>query len=151
MNWKTERIFSKDWEFLKKVLAGDLHLEDDEWDNYETIYLYNGCCYGHLMCGALCFDIVLLNDDKAVRTYWLGAKAYLLGRTGYGYTENYTPYDYNGGVDLKVDLQNNYEDFIESLCKQLDKAVGNNKLWHKFAAKTRVTWEKEEQKMRERA
>ena len=135
MEWKTTNFDESAWSDIKKTIA-DGNFTTDHSD-----------FFGNFTCGALCFDIVLrdIEESDGIITEWeLCADAYLLGLdTGYGYTENGTPYEENGGFGLKFDLSKSFDETLASFIEQINKSTQADKTWLEYANKTDLTWEME--------
>ena len=95
--------------------------------------------FGHVTCGAVCFDLVLRDCDSD--GYLLCADPYLLGiDSGYGYTIDGTPYDEYDGFCLDYDVNDSFETALSSFINQIDTFTSNNKTLTEYANKTDVTW-----------
>ena len=114
------------------------------WNLKETIrrgYFIDGCdFFGQIMCGAICFDLVLRHgDDPSEWILW--AEAFCLGEnTGYGFTVHGIPYCYGDGFMLEFDEHDDYKTTLQSFLKQIDSAVSNDKIWSAYADKTDFLW-----------
>lgn len=95
--------------------------------------------FGHVICGAVCFDIVLRDVDGD--GYLLCADPYLLGiDSGYGYTKDETPYDEYDGFCLDYDTNNSFDSTLSSFISQIDTFTAADKTLTEYANKTDVTW-----------
>ena len=136
MNWKVRGFDEKAWDDIKRTIAkGDFCTEHSDY-------------FGHFICGALCFDIILRDihySDGTIEKRLLCADAYLLGwDTGYGYTKRGTPYEEGDGFCLECDLNKSFDETLVSFTNQIDDATQRDKTWTEYANKTDITWEKEE-------
>lgn len=134
-DWIIDGFDKKEWKQIKKIIK-NREFADGEF-------------FGCIMCGALCFDIIMhdmdMDDDGKCSNYKLFADAYLLGiDSGYGYTyNNETPYDEDDGILLMFDTTKNYEETLQSFLEQIDKRTIENKRWAEFADKTSPLWKDE--------
>lgn len=115
------------------------------WDDVkETIQKDEFCTehsdyFGHVICGAVCFDLVL--RDCGNDGYLFCADPYLIGiDSGYGYTKDGTPYDEYDGFCLDYDTSSSFEDALSSFISQIDRFTANDKTLTAYANHTDTTW-----------
>lgn len=126
-NWNTESFTRSAWAAVKVTIR-----EDNLCTEYSD---YFGC----VTCGAVCFDLVL--RDCGNNEYLFCADPYILGiDTGYGYTNDGTPYDEYDGFCLDYNVNDSFEKALSSFINQINKFTANDKTLTEYANKTDVTW-----------
>ena len=129
-NWVVKGFDAKAWKAVKNTIAKK---------NFYTEY---SDVFGQIMCGALCFDLVLRDYSDYDSGWGFSADAYLLGiDSGYGYTRDGTPYDEDDCVMLKYDTRKGFEETLKSFLEQIEHEVQKNKRWAEYADKTDLRWE----------
>lgn len=129
MKWLIDRFNAESWDNIKWTIEQNEFIAGNDW-------------FGNFKCGALCWDIVLRD---AGNEWLLCADAYLLGvDSGYGYTKYNVPYDEGDSICLEYDINKTYEEILESIKAQLDKATAESKELAEFANKTDPVWKEDE-------
>lgn len=126
-NWDVITFDRYAWDDVKKTIQNDSFCT--EHSDY----------FGHIICGAVCFDLVLRDADSD--GYLLCADPYLIGiDSGYGYTKDGTPYDEYDGFCLYYDPDSSFDDALSSFIAQIDNFTAADKMLTEYANKTDVTW-----------
>lgn len=130
-DWYVRNFDAKAWEAVKQTIATETYT--DQYSDF----------FGAIMFGAVCFDLVLREIDAGE---WLFcADPYILGiDSGYGYTEDGTPYDEHDGFALKFDVAQPFDEALASFIKQIDTFTDKDAQLTEYAAKTDRTWKEEE-------
>ena len=106
-------------------------------------YINGSDYFGSIMCGAVCFDIVLRDVGGTDGIEWiLCADPYILGiDSGYGYTrEHETPYDEYDGFDLEFYRHMSFEDTLRSFVEQVADFTAKDATLSMHADRTDLTW-----------
>ena len=126
--------FTKDnYDYLKRVIT------TGKYENHNDFL-------GKIMEGAVCCDIIILEDpDYEGEDYCYGGKymidcnVFLLGKnTGYGERSG-IPYDCVSGYYGY--LKDTYEETLDGIVKQFDELVAENLELKEGIANTELTWE----------
>lgn len=126
-DWEVKSFDHSAWDAVKDTIKN--HKYCTEYSDY----------FGCIICGAVCFDIVLRDVDSD--GYLLCADAYIIGiDSGYGYTKDGTPYDEYDGLCLSYDLNDSFEDALSSFISQIDTFTANDKRLTEYANKTNIAW-----------
>lgn len=126
-NWDVITFDRSAWDAIKETIR-----KNEFYTEYSDYF-------GHIICGAVCFDIVLRDCDSD--EYLLCADPYLLGiDAGYGYTKDGTPYDQYDGFCLNYDVNDSFDAALSSFINQIDTFTANDKTLTEYANKTSVTW-----------
>lgn len=99
--------------------------------------------FGAIMCGAVCFDIVLRDVGETDGTEWLlCADPYILGiDSGYGYTRKHeTPYDEYDGFAFEFYRHMKFDDALRSFIEQVDDFTANDATLSMHADRKDLTW-----------
>ena len=108
--WDTKSFNRSAWNAINETI------QKDEFCTEHSDY------FGHVTCGAVCFDLVLRDCDSD--GYLLCADPYLLGiDSGYGYTIDGTPYDEYDGFCLDYDVNDSFETALSSFITQMSMVV----------------------------
>ena len=125
MKWLIDGFNAESWNNIKWTIEQNEFIDGNDW-------------FGNFKCGALCWDIVLRDTGEE---WLLCADAYLLGvDSGYGCTQSGIPYDQGDSFDLKFDINHTFDEALESIKAQLDKATMESKYMLEFANKTDLVW-----------
>lgn len=106
-------------------------------------YINGSDYFGAIMCGAVCFDIVLRDVGDTDGIEWLlCADPYILGiDSGYGYTRNReTPYDEYDGFALEFCRHMTFEDALRSFIEQIDDFTAKDVTLSAHADRTDIAW-----------
>ena len=99
--------------------------------------------FGAIMCGAVCFDIVLreVGDNKNIE-WLLCADPYILGiDSGYGYTrEHQVPYDEHDGFAFEFYKHAPFEDTLRNFIEQVDEFTAKDATLSMHADRKDLTW-----------
>ena len=126
--------FTKEnYDYLKRVIT------TGEYENYNDFL-------GKIMEGAVCCDIIILEDPGYEGEdycyggrYMIDCKFYLLGKnTGYGERSG-IPYDCVSG--FYGYLKDTYEETLNGIVKQFDELVAENPELKEGITNTKLTWE----------
>lgn len=128
LSWDVKSFDRSAWDAVKDTIQNN---------KYRTEYSdYFGC----VICGAVCFDLVL--RDCGNNEYLFCADPYIIGiDSGYGYTNDGTPYDEYDGFCLDYDTDKSFEETLSSFTSQIDKFTTTDNTLTEYANKTDVTWE----------
>lgn len=115
--------------------------------------------YGEIYIGALCMDLILVENEEEDADYCIDAKRrwvldsnwFLLGLdTGYG-EKNGIPYSYGTkdgsfvGTILQIDLSRKFDDAMQEIVEKLNEEINNApQEIRDYAAKGDMTWEQVE-------
>lgn len=135
-DWYVDDFTQEAWDAMRKTIADG---------KYSTLF---SDFFGGIMCGAVCFDLVLrdmdYDEDGNVSEWSLCADPYILGiHSGYGYTPNNTPYDEYDGFELTFYKHMTYEDTLRSFIEQVDEFTAKDATLSQNADRTDITWRKE--------
>ncbi len=134
-DWKVDGFTAEAWNALRETIASGKF--DTKFSDF----------FGGIMCGAVCFDLVLRDidykDGKVIK-WELDADPYILGiDSGYGCTPQNTPYDEYDGLALEFHKRMTFNDTLESFIEQIDEFVENDRTLADYADRTDITWAKE--------
>lgn len=135
-NWFVDGFTEEAWGAMKKTIADG---------KYSTPF---SDFFGGIMCGAVCFDLVLrdidYDEDGKVSGWELDADPYILGiDSGYGYTLRNTPYDQYDGLVLTFHKHMTYADTLRSFIEQIDEFTVNDATLSLSADRQDMMWKDE--------
>ena len=130
-DWIVNGFTQKAWQDIKDtILANDFMTPHSDY-------------FGAIMCGAVCFDIVLREVGDNCKIEWiLCADPYILGiDSGYGYTrEHEMPYDEYDGFAFEFYKHTPFDDTLRSFIEQVDEFTAKDATLSMHADRKDLTW-----------